>query len=89
MGGRVAEEMIFGEDNVTSGAHSDIRKATEVARRMVRNLGMDDKVGPVNYSDEDMYQLSTETKVLIENAIKGLVMVRKRGAGLVQNRGLI
>ncbi|KAI8334703.1 peptidase family M41-domain-containing protein [Chlamydoabsidia padenii] len=84
MGGRVAEEMIFGEDNVTSGAHSDIVKATDVARRMVRNLGMDEKVGPVNYSDEDMLQLSTETKVLIENAIKDLVMdAEKRAIGIL------
>ncbi|KAI8338179.1 peptidase family M41-domain-containing protein [Chlamydoabsidia padenii] len=74
MGGRVAEEMIFGEDNVTSGAHSDIVKATDVARRMVRYFGMSAKVGPVNYDDDDMQLLSTETKVLIENEIKDLVM---------------
>jgi ATP-dependent metalloprotease len=74
MGGRVAEEMIFGEDNVTSGAHSDIVKATDVARRMVRYFGMSAKVGPVNYDDEDMQLLSTETKVLIENEIKDLVV---------------
>ncbi|KAI8099032.1 peptidase family M41-domain-containing protein [Halteromyces radiatus] len=80
MGGRVAEEMIFGSDNVTSGAHSDIVKATEVARRMVRNLGMSEKVGLVNYNDEDMHLLSTETKVLIENEIKDLVMDAEKRA---------
>ncbi|KAI9308569.1 peptidase family M41-domain-containing protein [Cunninghamella echinulata] len=73
MGGRVAEEMIFGTDNVTSGAHSDIVKATEVAKRMVRHFGMSDKIGPVDYQDEDMQLLSTETKLLIENEIKELV----------------
>ncbi|KAI8099656.1 peptidase family M41-domain-containing protein [Halteromyces radiatus] len=73
MGGRVAEEMIFGDENVTSGAHSDIVKATDVARRMVRFFGMSPKVGPVNYDDEDMQLLSTETKVLIESEIKELV----------------
>jgi ATP-dependent metalloprotease len=73
MGGRVAEQMIFGEENVTSGAYSDIVKATDVARRMVRSFGMSAKVGPVNYDDDDMQLLSMETKVLIENEIKDLV----------------
>jgi ATP-dependent metalloprotease len=76
LGGRVAEEMIFGEENVTSGAHSDIVKATDVAKRMVRYYGMSDKVGPVGYDDDDMQQLSTQTKLLIEGEIKALVMVR-------------
>ncbi|ORZ18660.1 peptidase family M41-domain-containing protein [Absidia repens] len=80
MGGRVAEVMIFGSDNVTSGAHSDIVKATDIARQMVRNLGMDEKVGCVNYSDEDMLQLSMETKLLIESAIKALVMDAEKRA---------
>ncbi|CAM0142234.1 i-AAA protease yme1 [Umbelopsis sp. WA50703] len=74
LGGRVAEEMIFGEENVTSGAHSDIVKATDVAKRMVRYYGMSDKVGPVGYDDDDMQQLSTQTKLLIEGEIKALVM---------------
>ncbi|KAI8061451.1 peptidase family M41-domain-containing protein [Gongronella butleri] len=73
MGGRVAEELIYGTENVTSGAHSDIVKATEIAKRMVRNYGMSDKVGPVNHDDDDMQLLSTETKLLIEHEIKHLV----------------
>ncbi|CAO3626489.1 unnamed protein product [Cunninghamella blakesleeana] len=73
MGGRVAEELIFGSDNVTSGAHSDIIKATDVARRMVRFYGMSEKVGPINHDDDDMQLLSAETKLLIENEIKDLV----------------
>ncbi|KAJ2955847.1 hypothetical protein NQZ79_g8225 [Umbelopsis isabellina] len=73
LGGRVAEEMIFGEENVTSGAHSDIVKATDVAKRMVRYYGMSEKVGPVGYDDDDMQQLSTQTKLLIEGEIKALV----------------
>ncbi|ORY93605.1 peptidase family M41-domain-containing protein [Syncephalastrum racemosum] len=73
LGGRIAEELIFGPENVTSGAHSDIVKATEVAKRMVRHYGMSDKVGPVEYDDEDMLQLSTETKQLIESEIKHFV----------------
>lgn len=75
LGGRVAEEMIFGEENVTSGAHSDIVKATDVAKRMVRYYGMSEKVGPVGYDDDDMQLLSTQTKLLIEGEIKSLVVV--------------
>lgn len=74
LGGRVAEEMIFGEENVTSGAHSDIVKATDVAKRMVRYYGMSEKVGPVGYDDEDMQLLSTQTKLIIEGEIKSLVV---------------
>ncbi|KAI8060121.1 peptidase family M41-domain-containing protein [Gongronella butleri] len=80
LGGRVAEELIFGGDNVTSGAHSDIVKATEIAKRMVRNYGMSDKVGRVDYQDEDMLLLSTDTKVLIENEIKRLVTEAEKRA---------
>ncbi|CAO3666746.1 unnamed protein product [Umbelopsis ramanniana] len=74
LGGRVAEEMIFGEENVTSGAHSDIVKATDVAKRMVRYYGMSEKVGPVGYDDDDMQLLSTQTKLVIEGEIKSLVV---------------
>ncbi|KAI9017948.1 peptidase family M41-domain-containing protein [Phycomyces nitens] len=73
MGGRVAEEMLFGTDNVTSGAYSDIAKATDVAKRMVRHYGMSEKVGPVNFDDEDMQLLSPQTKQLIESEIKSLI----------------
>lgn len=76
LGGRIAEELIFGPENVTSGAHSDIVKATEVAKRMVRHFGMSEKVGPVDYDDEDMMLLSSDTKQLIENEIKAFVTVR-------------
>ncbi|KAG1462958.1 hypothetical protein G6F46_003127 [Rhizopus delemar] len=73
MGGRVAEELIFGEENVTSGAHSDIVKATNVAKRMVRYYGMSDKVGAVSFDNEDMQLLSAQTKQLIESEISELV----------------
>ncbi|CEP07141.1 hypothetical protein [Parasitella parasitica] len=73
MGGRVAEELIFGQENVTSGASSDIMKATDVAKRMVRYYGMSEKVGPVNHDDEDMQLLSAQTKQLIESEILSLI----------------
>ena len=51
-GGRVAEELIFGEDKVTTGAADDIRRATGLARRMVTEFGFSDKLGPLRYSRE-------------------------------------
>src|SRR3569832_2413181 len=47
MGGRVAEEVIFGHDKVSSGASSDIQYATSLARNMVTQWGMSDKLGPL------------------------------------------
>ena len=50
MGGRIAEERIFGKGKVTWGASSDISMATDLAKRMVTEWGMSDKLGPLNYS---------------------------------------
>ena len=49
-GGRAAEEMIFGKENVTTGAGGDIQQATAIARRMVMEFGMSDKLGRVRYN---------------------------------------
>jgi len=51
LGGRLAEEIIFGPDGVTSGASSDIKGATDIARRMVTEWGMSDKLGTIAYGD--------------------------------------
>jgi cell division protease FtsH len=51
MGGRIAEEMIFGEDKVTSGAQSDIEQATRLARMMVTRWGFSDELGTVAYGE--------------------------------------
>lgn len=80
MGGRVAEDLIFGPENVTSGASSDISKATDVAKRMVRYYGMSDKVGPVNHDDDDMQLLSSQTKQLIESEILNLIETSEQRA---------
>jgi cell division protease FtsH len=84
MGGRVAEEMIFGADKVTSGASSDIKMATNMARAMVTRFGMSDKLGPLAYGDneEEVFlghsitrtqNLSDDTQKLVDSEIFALV----------------
>lgn len=51
LGGRIAEEIIF--DDITTGASSDIKKATKVARKMVTRFGMSENIGVINYDDDD------------------------------------
>jgi len=53
MGGRIAEEMIFGYDNVTSGASSDIEMVTKMAKNMVTRYGMSDQLGPIAYQENE------------------------------------
>ena len=52
-GGRIAEELIFGKDKVTTGASNDIERATELAKNMVTKWGLSEKMGPLSYSEED------------------------------------
>lgn len=52
-GGRIAEELIFGEELVTTGASNDIEKATEIARNMVTKWGLSSKLGPLTYREEE------------------------------------
>jgi cell division protease FtsH len=83
MGGRVAEELIFGHDKVSSGASSDISYATNLARNMVTKWGMSDKLGPLQYEETQEGYLgyggsqrtmrSAETNKLIDAEIRGLV----------------
>lgn len=77
MGGRIAEEMIFGHEKVTTGASSDIQGATSLARRMVTEWGMSESLGPLNYSEapnESFYKMiSDQTSHLIENEIRDIV----------------
>lgn len=77
-GGRVAEEMIFGKEKVTTGASSDIQMATNIAESMVLRWGLSDKVGPIDYSDDDdryiaKDKVSIETKKLIDSEIKRII----------------
>ena len=83
MGGRVAEELIFGHDKVSSGASSDIQYATGLARNMVTKWGMSDKLGPLQYEEQQEGYLgyggsarlfaSDDTNKLIDAEIRGLV----------------
>lgn len=74
MGGRVAEEIIFGENEVTSGASSDLQKATSLARAMVTKYGMSKQVGVVTHNyDDNGKSMSTETRLLIEKEVRELL----------------
>ena len=52
-GGRIAEELIYGADRVTTGASNDIERATEIARNMVTKWGLSDRMGPLAYSEDE------------------------------------
>jgi len=72
MGGKVAEEIRYGPDKVTSGASSDLQKATQVAYAMVTRFGMSDKLGNVDLaSNHD--SLSAGTRELIESEVRRLI----------------
>ena len=84
MGGRIAEELVFGYDKVTSGASSDIKQATEIARAMVMKFGMSEKLGPLAYGDneEEVFlghsvartqSMSEETQKLVDNEVKAII----------------
>jgi cell division protease FtsH len=84
MGGRVAEEIIFGKEHVTSGAASDIQQATKLARAMVTQWGYSDELGVVMYGDnqEEVFlghsvartqNVSEETARMIDAEVKRLV----------------
>jgi cell division protease FtsH len=82
MGGRVAEELIFGKDNVTSGAASDIQQVTRIARAMVTQLGFSEKLGTIDYANEQQSFLgswtqgvnaSPETQRLIDAEVRRIV----------------
>ena len=74
MGGRVAEELIFGEAEVTTGASSDLQQATRLARDMVTKYGMSRSVGLVSqdYNDEGR-SISPETRAAIETEVKAIL----------------
>jgi cell division protease FtsH len=84
MGGRIAEEMIFGPHKITTGASNDISVATQMARRMVTEWGMSDKLGPITYGEntQEVFlghsvaqhkNVSESTAQLIDEEIKRII----------------
>jgi cell division protease FtsH len=82
MGGKVAEELVFGKENVTSGAASDIQQVTRIARAMVTQFGFSDELGNIDYANEQesflgSYQshsnISPETQQKIDAEVRRLV----------------
>ena len=94
MGGRVAEELVF--NNVTNGAVGDIRQATSIARKMVCEWGMSEKLGMVEYGSDDNHEMfmqkgktySEQTAQMIDTEIRALIDSAYRRATdlLVENR---
>jgi cell division protease FtsH len=77
MGGRVAEELIFGQNKVSSGAMGDIQQATNLAKTMVTQMGFSKKLGNVSYSDNNQYfpggLIAEDTKKIIDDEVKRFV----------------
>jgi len=83
-GGRIAEEMIYGFDKVSTGASNDIERATDIARKMVTQWGLSEKMGPMLYAEEEgevflgrtsskSLNMSDETAQAIDAEIKRIV----------------
>jgi cell division protease FtsH len=83
-GGRVAEELVFGANKVTTGASNDIERATKMARNMVTKWGLSDEMGPIAYSEEEdevflgrsvtqHKNVSDETARRIDEVVRGIL----------------
>jgi cell division protease FtsH len=83
-GGRIAEELIFGPEKVTTGASNDIQRATELAHSMVTKWGLSEKLGPLTYSEEEgevflgrsvtqHKNISDETSHIIDGEVRALI----------------
>ncbi len=101
-GGRVAEEIIFGPDKVTTGAGNDIERATALARRMVTQFGMSERIGPLAVGDKEQEiflgrefaqrrEISERTAQMVDDEVKRLVDEAYARATeiLAQNRELL
>jgi cell division protease FtsH len=83
-GGRLAEEIIFGMDYVTTGASNDIERATDIARNMVTKWGLSEKLGPMTYGEEEgevflgrsmtqRQEVSDDTNKLIDDEVRAII----------------
>lgn len=73
MGGRIAEELIFGYDKVTSGASSDIAYATKLTKAMVMQWGMSSKLGPIYHDEERRETIAENTANLIDDEVQKII----------------
>jgi cell division protease FtsH len=98
-GGRLAEEIIFGQDSVTTGASNDIHRATEIARNMVTKWGLSEKLGPLTYSEEEgevflghavttHKTVSEETAHIIDEEIRNVIDRNYRRAERLLNENM-
>ena len=71
LGGRIAEEIIFGEQEITTGASSDLERVSSIAKQMVTEFGMSDKIG--NVFIDSNYYISLDTRAIIDAEINSLV----------------
>ena len=83
-GGRIAEELVFGPESVTTGASNDIQRATELARNMVTRWGLSERLGPLTYSEEEgevflghsvtqHKTVSDQTQDLIDEEVRNII----------------
>jgi cell division protease FtsH len=83
-GGRIAEELIFGPESVTTGASNDIERATDLARNMVTKWGLSEKLGPLTYSEDEgevflghsvtkHKQVSDDTANVIDEEVRSVI----------------
>ena len=98
-GGRTAEELVFGYDRVTTGASSDIQKATGLARRMVTQWGLSDAIGPILVGDNEQEvflgrdlqsrrEVSEQTAQLVDAEVKRVITDAYEGAKRVLSENL-
>ena len=101
-GGRIAEELIFGPEDVTTGASNDIQQATDLARRMVTEWGMSEKLGRLRYSENEdqvflgraiarSQHVSEDTSRLIDEEVRRIIEAAERTAhaALSQNEDVL
>lgn len=82
LAGRIVEELVFGKDNVTTGASNDIQKATELLVAMIKQFGMSEEIGMINYdvlfghqgtTDDRLVEISREKMQKLYDATKMLI----------------
>jgi len=95
-GGRAAEDIVFGSENITTGAGNDIQQATNMARKMVTEFGFSDKLGPLRYSDnqEEVFlghsvaqqkNVSDDTARIIDEEVRAIVEKAEKKAYEILN----